>query len=177
MCLVALAVVSTLLVVVLIANMRMRKQLDQEQQEQHDLHLLIGELKIELQEERSRRRAEADRHVPTAGEQFMAKLQDVMDKHLENNTLSVNDLVDEMGMGRTVFFNRLKSMTGLSPVEYIRDQRVLRAKQLMDSTQYNLTEITYMVGMNDSRYFSKCFKAKYGVTPTEYRKIKNAKKA
>ena len=86
------------------------------------------------------------------------------------NTLTVDELVEEMGMGRTVFFNKLKSLTGLSPVEFIREMRIKRAAQLLEDRQYNITEVTYMVGMNDSRYFAKCFKATYGVTPSEYRK-------
>ena len=69
-----------------------------------------------------------------------------------------------------VFFNKLKSLTGLSPVEFIREVRIKRAAQLLEVGSYNITEVTYMVGMNDSRYFSKCFKAVYGMTPTEYKK-------
>ncbi len=104
------------------------------------------------------------------GDTFLAKLLDIMDKQMENNTLTVDELVDDMGMGRTVFFNKLKSLTGLSPVEFIREMRIKRAAQLLEQKQYNITEVTYMVGMNDSRYFAKCFKATYGVTPSEYRR-------
>jgi len=104
------------------------------------------------------------------GDAFLAKLLSVMDKQMDNNTLTVDELVDEMGMGRTVFFNKLKSMTGLSPVEFIREMRIKRAAQLLEERKYNITEVTYMVGMNDSRYFAKCFKNTYGVTPSEYRK-------
>ena len=107
---------------------------------------------------------------PILGDAFLAKLLGVMEKQLDNNTLTVDDLVDEMGMGRTVFFNKLKSMTGLSPVEFIREMRIKRAAQLLEDRQYNITEVTYMVGMNDSRYFAKCFKNTYGVTPSEYRR-------
>ena len=110
----------------------------------------------------------ADETIP--GDTFLAKLLDVMDKQMDNNTLTVDELVEEMGMGRTVFFNRLKSMTGLSPVEFIREMRIKRAAQLLEEKQYNITEVTYMVGMNDSRYFAKCFKNTYGVTPSEYRR-------
>jgi DNA-binding response OmpR family regulator len=110
----------------------------------------------------------ADEPIP--GDAFLAKLLDVMDKQMDNNTLTVDELVDEMGMGRTVFFNKLKSMTGLSPVEFIREMRIKRAAQLLEEHKYNITEVTYMVGMNDSRYFAKCFKNTYGVTPTEYRR-------
>ena len=104
------------------------------------------------------------------GDAFLAKLLDVMDRQMDNNTLTVDELVEEMNMGRTVFFNKLKSMTGLSPVEFIREMRIKRAAQLLEERKYNITEVTYMVGMNDSRYFAKCFKNTYGVTPSEYRR-------
>ena len=107
---------------------------------------------------------------PVPGDSFLAKLLDIMDKQMDNNTLTVDELVEEMNMGRTVFFNKLKNLTGLSPVEFIREMRIKRAAQLLEDRKYNITEVTYMVGMNDSRYFSKCFKNTYGVTPSEYRK-------
>ena len=55
-------------------------------------------------------------------------------------------------------------------MEFIREVRIKRAAQLLEMGHYNVTEITYMVGMNDSRYFAKCFKNAFGVTPTEYKK-------
>ena len=112
---------------------------------------------------------------PIPGDTFLAKLLDVMERQMDNNTLTVDELVEEMGMGRTVFFNKLKNMTGLSPVEFIREMRIKRAAQLLEERQYNITEVTYMVGMNDSRYFAKCFKNTYGVTPSEYRRAAQEK--
>ncbi|MBR1808726.1 MAG: response regulator [Paludibacteraceae bacterium] len=106
----------------------------------------------------------------TPDEVFLAKLLDFMEKNMDNNELVVEDMVSDMAMGRTVFFNKLKNLTGLSPVEFIREVRIKRAAQLLETGAYNVTEVTYMVGMNDSRYFSKCFKAVYGMTPTEYKK-------
>ena len=103
-------------------------------------------------------------------ETFLAHLLDYMEHNMDNSALTVDDVVSEMALGRTVFFNKLKGLTGLSPVEFIREIRIKRAAQLLRSGQYNVTEITYMVGMNDSRYFAKCFKAAYGMTPTDYRK-------
>ena len=58
-------------------------------------------------------------------------------------------------------------------MEFIRETRLSHAADLIDNSDYNMTQITYMIGMSDSRYFSRCFKQKYGVTPTEY---KNRKK-
>lgn len=106
----------------------------------------------------------------TPQDAFLARLMAVMEKEMDNNAFSVDDLVGQIGIGRTVFFNKLKSITGLSPVEYIREVRIKRAAQLLRNPQYNISEVAYMVGMNDARYFSKCFKQTYNMTPSEYRK-------
>ena len=113
---------------------------------------------------------------PMQEDKFLAKLLKIMDKEMDNNALTVEQVVEEMGLGRTVFYNRLKAMTGLSPVEFIREIRIKRAAQLLSQSKYNITEVTYMVGMNDSRYFSKCFKNTYGVTPSEYKRDKKTSK-
>lgn len=106
---------------------------------------------------------------------FLAKLLNFIEQQMDNNELTVEEVVEYMGMGRTVFFNRLKGLTGLSPVEFIREIRIKRAAQLLELGTYNITEVTYMVGMNDSRYFSKCFKNTFGMTPSEYRHAKTKK--
>ncbi len=103
-------------------------------------------------------------------EVFIAKLLSFMEKNIDNSELTVEDLVSEMAYGRTVFFNKLKGLTGLAPIEFIREMRIKRAAQFLKSGEYNISQITYMVGMSDSRYFSKCFKKIYGVTPSEYKK-------
>ena len=103
-------------------------------------------------------------------EVFIARLLDFMDKNIENCDLTVDEMVAEMAMGRTVFFNKLKNLTGLAPIEFIRELRIKRAAQLLRSGDYNVSQITYMVGMSDSRYFSKCFKKVFGMTPSEYKK-------
>ena len=92
-----------------------------------------------------------------------------MDARMADPNLTVDDIVREMGMGRTVFFKRLKGLTGQSPVEFIRETRLRRAAQLLRQSEANVTEISHEVGIADSRYFAKCFKHTYGVTPTEYR--------
>jgi len=102
-------------------------------------------------------------------DEFMQRLMSVMEKNISNGAFSVEQLCSMAGYGRTVFFNKLKSLTGLSPNEYIREVRIKRAAQLLEVGEYTVSQITYMVGMNDSRYFSKCFKQRYGMTPTEYR--------
>lgn len=100
---------------------------------------------------------------------FMDKLVDLMEQNIDNGELVVDDLVRELAVSRSVFFKKLKSLTGLAPIEFIKEMRIKRAVQLIESGEFNMTQISYMVGINDPRYFSKCFKAKTGMTPTEYR--------
>ena len=100
---------------------------------------------------------------------FMDKLVALMEKNMDNGELLVDDLVQEMAVSRSVFFKKLKSLTGLAPVEFIKEVRINRAIELIKTGEYSMTQVAYMVGINDPRYFSKCFKAKMGMTPTEYR--------
>ena len=100
---------------------------------------------------------------------FMDKLVDLMEKNMDNGELVVDDLVRELAVSRSVFFKKLKTLTGLAPIEFIKEMRIKRAAQLIETGEFNMTQISYMVGINDPRYFSKCFKAQVGMTPTEYR--------
>lgn len=100
---------------------------------------------------------------------FMDKLIEMMEKNMDNGDLVVDDLVCELAVSRSVFFKKLKVLTGLAPIEFIKEMRVKRAAQLIESGEFNMTQIAYMVGINDPRYFSKCFKQKYLMTPTEYK--------
>ncbi|WP_373726670.1 response regulator, partial [Bacteroides heparinolyticus] len=100
---------------------------------------------------------------------FMDKLRELMEKNMDNGDLVVDDLVQELAVSRSVFFKKLKTLTGLAPIEFIKEMRINRAVQLIETGEYTMTQISYMVGINDPRYFSKCFKQKMGMTPTEYR--------
>jgi len=108
--------------------------------------------------------------ITSNDEKFLAELKELMERNIDNNSLVVEELVAEMALSRSVFFKKLKALTGLSPIEYIREMRLKRSKQLIEAGQYNMTQITYMVGLNDPRYFSKSFKQRFGCTPSEYKK-------
>ena len=84
---------------------------------------------------------------------FMEKLTELMEKNMDNGDLIVDDLVQELAVSRSVFFKKLKTLTGLAPIEFIKEMRVKRAAQLIESGDYNMTQIAYMVGINDPRYF------------------------
>ena len=115
--------------------------------------------------------AEAPVEAPLSphDQKFLDKLVALMEKNMDNGELLVDDLVQEMAVSRSVFFKKLKTLTGLAPVEFIKEVRINRAIELIKTGEYSMTQVAYMVGINDPRYFSKCFKAKMGMTPTEFR--------
>lgn len=102
-------------------------------------------------------------------EEIMQKIMLSIEENMDNNDFSVEDLGNVVGLNRTTFFYKIKSLTGFSPVEFIRDVRIKRAAQLLTSSQLLIKEIAYMTGFSDMKYFTKSFKNKYGLTPTEYR--------
>lgn len=103
-------------------------------------------------------------------EEIMVKVMQVIEENIDNNTFSVEDLGTFVGLNRTSFYYKLKSLTGYSPVEFIRDIRLKRAAQLIINNQLLIKEIAYMTGFSDIKYFTKSFKKKYNMTPMEYRK-------
>lgn len=102
-------------------------------------------------------------------QKFMNTLLEFINKHLDNGDLMVEDMAKEVNMSRSVFFKKLKTLTGLSPVEFLRDMRIKHAADLIKRNEFNMAQIAYMTGFNDSHYFSKCFKQQFGITPTEYK--------
>ena len=101
-------------------------------------------------------------------ELFMKRVMEIMHNQMDNSKLTIDEFAQELGMGRTVFYQKLKSIVGLSPVDFIREMRIKRAMQLMETGEYNVSTIAYMTGFNDPKYFSKCFKKRYGVSPSEF---------
>lgn len=102
-------------------------------------------------------------------QKFMEKTMEAIERQLDNGELMIDDLARELGVSRSVFFKKLKMLTGFSPVDFLKEMRIKRAAQLIKAREGNMAQIAYQVGFNDPHYFSKCFKQRYGVTPTEYR--------
>ncbi|WP_010417876.1 hybrid sensor histidine kinase/response regulator transcription factor [Anaerophaga thermohalophila] len=107
--------------------------------------------------------------ITSMDEAFIRKLISFMEKNMDNNDLVVDDLVTEMGVSRSVFFKKMKALTGMAPIEFIRDIRMKRAAQLIKIGDYNINQVAFMVGINDARYFSRCFREKFGMSPSEYK--------
>lgn len=104
---------------------------------------------------------------------FAERLQIIMEKQIVNPDFTIEDFATILNMGRTIFFRKVKGITGYTPNEYMRIIRMKKAIELLQEGCYNISEIAYMVGMKDPLYFSKCFKSQFGVPPSSYLRNKN----
>ena len=100
--------------------------------------------------------------------QFITSLYGILDRHLEQEEIDINAILQELGMSRTGFYMKVKALTGQSPIQLINEYRMNRAAELLRSGEHSVKEIAYMVGYQERRSFTNRFKAQFGCTPTEY---------
>ena len=81
----------------------------------------------------------------------------VVESKLQEQDFKIEDLADTMKMGRTVFYRKVKSILGVTPIDLVKDMRVKRAIQLLDSGNYNISQVAYMSGFSSPQYFSRVF--------------------
>ena len=99
-----------------------------------------------------------------AGEEdFLEKLFDITEQNLSDHSFNVESLCQNIGMSRTQLYRKVTSLTGTSPVTFIRDLRLKKALSLINDDRYNLSEVALEIGFTNPSYFSKCFRKKYGV--------------
>ena len=103
-------------------------------------------------------------------EQFLKRMQDVLDNKLIESSFTIEEFSQALGMSRMQLHRKLKALTGSSPSEFIRLQRLKLAAQLLKKSNINVSQVGYSVGFNNPSYFGKCFKEKYHCTPAEYAK-------
>nr|WP_315202085.1 two-component regulator propeller domain-containing protein [uncultured Flavobacterium sp.] len=102
---------------------------------------------------------------------FMLQVIQLVKENISKSDFSVEELGKMMCMSRASFFNKLKDVTGVSPVVFIRDMRLNEAAELIKKDDLLIKEICFEVGFNDLKYFGKCFKTKFNSTPAEYRHL------
>ena len=91
-----------------------------------------------------------------------------VEENISRSDLSVEELAREMGMSRVHLYKKISTLTGKSPIEFIRLLRLKRATQYLAESQLTIAEIAYKLGFNNPKYFSKYFKEEFGILPSEY---------
>ncbi|NJX14441.1 hybrid sensor histidine kinase/response regulator transcription factor [Tamlana crocina] len=100
--------------------------------------------------------------------EFLKKCLKIVKKNIDNTDYSVEQFAMDIGMSRSALHLKIKSITGQSTSEFMRTIRIKRASNLIKSGKYSITEVVFMVGFSDPKYFRTCFKKQFGQTPTEY---------
>ncbi|WP_163708089.1 hybrid sensor histidine kinase/response regulator transcription factor [Mangrovibacterium lignilyticum] len=108
--------------------------------------------------------------ITNKDEEFLKSLVNLITDNCQDSDFNVDALVKETALGRTVFYNKVKTLTGMSPVEFLRNTKLQIAAQYLSSGGYNVSEAAYLSGFNDLKYFSKKFKERYQVPPSQYGK-------
>lgn len=106
--------------------------------------------------------------INSLDEQLLAQIKIVVERHIDDSDFSVEQFASKLNMSRMQLYRKLKSLTGKSPNQIIRSFRLKRAAQLLENGQFNVSDVTYMVGYNDLKSFREQFKKEFGVSPSRY---------
>lgn len=101
-------------------------------------------------------------------ETFMLKLIKILDDNLSSKDLNVNFVCGELGMSHSVVYKKIKSLTNMTYVEFVRDFRLKTAKKLIEEHDFTVLDACYHVGYSNRKYFSKLFKKRFGNNPSDY---------
>ena len=107
--------------------------------------------------------------VTSVDERLVKDATTFVEDNLDNTDLSVEMMSEKLGMSRVNLYKRLLSVTGSTPSEFIRTIRLRHAEALLREGKFNVSEVAYMVGFNNPRYFSKYFAEAYGMYPSQYK--------
>jgi len=108
--------------------------------------------------------------LSTLDEELYSKALQIIEKNISNEQFDIPLFCEELGIGRSVLFLKVKAWTNFTPNEFIQHIRLNKATQLLEQGKMTISEISYKIGFSDPKYFSKCFSKKFGRTPSEYAK-------
>lgn len=102
--------------------------------------------------------------------EFLEKMIEIVQENLSSSTFDVVQLADALAMSKSSLYRKTKVITGLSPVEFIRNIRLKQGVNMLKSKSITVSEVAYACGFSNPKYFATCFKEEFGITPKEYQK-------
>lgn len=100
--------------------------------------------------------------------EFYNLINNILDEHLADYQFSVDKFAELAKLRRTIFYKKIKGITGLSPNELIKVKRLKKAAELLLTGEFTVSEVSFKVGFEDPFYFSKCFKTQYKCSPSKF---------
>lgn len=98
---------------------------------------------------------------------FLEKVTGIIMEHIDDHEFSMVQLCDMLNLGRNQVQRKIKALTDMTPVEFVRFTRLKEAKSLLNKGDYNVSEVAYMVGFNNLSYFTRMYKQTFSVLPSE----------
>ena len=102
-------------------------------------------------------------------EELMRRMMAFIEQHLGDSDVTIDDMASAVAVSRSGLHRKVKHLLGTSPMEFMREARIRKATQMLKESSKSVSDIAYECGFSDPKYFSKCFKASTGQTPTEYK--------
>lgn len=110
----------------------------------------------------------SDLVIESPDELFIQKALQEIEKNIANPDFSVEELSAQMNMSRVTLYKKVLSITGKTPVEFIRSVRIKRAAQLLEKGHFTISQVCYKVGFKSQKYFVRSFKAEFNMLPSSY---------
>lgn len=101
--------------------------------------------------------------------EFIGKLVGLVSRNLLDSDVDMDFVAEKMAMSRSSFYRKVKTLTGLSPMEFVKNVKLKHAYELLRTTDMSVAEVAYSSGFNNPKYFTMCFKAEFGTTPRQVR--------
>lgn len=108
--------------------------------------------------------------ISSMDDELLHKAMDCIERNIDNNDYDVDAFVSDMAVGRTLLYQKINDLTGMSIKEFIMDIRLKRAAQLLRESDLTIAEIALLTGFANPKYFSICFKRHFELTPSEFKK-------
>jgi AraC-like DNA-binding protein len=103
--------------------------------------------------------------------EFLEKAQEIIERNIDNPQFDVTFFSREMALGRTKLFEKIKGITGQTPNEFVITVKMKKAAAwLANNPEYNITDVSYLAGFSSPKYFTKCFKEQFGISPSAFKK-------
>ena len=154
----------------ILRTLRHIRRLKRQQKELHEAYLTLMNAK-----ENEKPKTTTEKKQPAMkpeDEAFMKRAMTFIEEHLGDADVNIGDMAEATATSRSGLNRKMKSLLGVTPLDFIREARIRKACQMLKNGA-SVNDVAYACGFSDPKYFGKCFKTEMGMTPTEY-KVENS---
>ena len=157
----------------IIHTFRYVKKIKRQQRETHEAYLaLMNTQHLKTESAVTQHPTEPISKLRPEDDAFMQKAMRFIEEHIGDSDINIGDMAEATATSRSGLNRKMKSLLGVTPLDFIREARIRKACQLLKQG-WSVNDVAYGCGFSDPKYFGKCFKAEMGMTPTEY-KVENS---